>query len=366
MKLKSTITLLLLFLIFQSDYAQTPLVAYKKDKVWTFLDSDGNVMFKAGGITEVGGYSEGLIGAQVVLDSSLRWVYFDTKGKIKIKTDAIQGVPFNEGMAVIFNPINPKEELYEFGYIDSTGKVLKDIQYTDALSFSEGLAYVMKKGERGYIDKTGKMVIPLEEGIVGYAFSEGLAAVSNDKFKVGYIDKSGNLKIPFRLDLPSNFNDGLARVADTVNGKIGYINHYGVRVINCIFDEAYDMSENRTTAGYYDLQQQMHWGLVDGKGQNVTDYRFEYAKSFKNGAAVVLYDDRWGYIDSTGNFLFSKNFDYADNFAKDGLAWVVDGNTMGFVDRKGNMKVKLPKADLYFDLRNNFELKTSTKVTIPK
>lgn len=366
MKLNFTLLFLFVFISIQFSNAQTPLVAYKLDNNWTFLDTDGNIMFKATGINEVGGYSEGKIGAQIIIDKKLHWVYFDLKGNIVIKTDAIQGVPFNEGMAVIFNPINPEEQLYEFGYIDSTGKIFKKIQYTDALSFSEGLAYVMKKGERGYIDKTGKMVIPLEDNIVGYAFSEGLAAVSNDKFKVGFIDKKGELKIGFDQDMPTNFNDGLARVADTLTGKIGFINKYGVRVIRCIFDEAHDINENRTMAGYYNQKYQMQWAMLDGKGNILTNFRFEHAKGFKNGAAVVLFDNRWGFIDSTGNFLFEKSFDLAENFEKDNLAWVVDNDKVGFIDKSGTMKIELPKADSYFDLRTNTELKTSTKVVVPK
>ena len=362
MKLKFTLlTVLAIFFAFDS-FAQTPLVAYKQGEEWTFIDSEGKQMFRAGGITDVGGYSEGLIGAQVILDRKLTWVYFDKTGKIKIRTNAEQGVPFNEGKAVIFNPVNPKEEMYEFGFIDSTGKILKEIQYRDALSFSEGLAYVMKEGERGYIDHSGKMVIPLEDNIVGYAFSEGLAAVSNDKYKVGFIDKQGNQKIDYVLDIPSNFSNGLARVADTATGKIGFINKYGVVAIQKIYDEAYNVNENRTMAGFYDGNYVMKWAMIDEKGLKLTDFRFDHAKSFKNGAAVVMFASRWGYIDSTGQFLFSKNFDYAEGFGKNGLAWAVDDGQVGFIDKTGAMVIPLPKADYYYDLRFNNELKTSTKV----
>jgi hypothetical protein len=362
----SLLIVLLISSFFVTANAQTPLAAYKIGDVWTFLNSDGDVMFQAGGITELGGFSEGTIAAQIIMNKRLHWVYFDLKGNIKIKTDAVQGIPFNEGMAVIFDPIDPDKGLFKFGFVDSTGKIFKELQYTDALSFSEGLAYVMKKGERGYIDKTGKMVIPLDTNLVGYAFSEGLAAVSNDKFKVGFIDKSGALKIGFKQDIPAIFSEGLARVADTLTGKIGFINEYGVLTIRCLFDQAYDMHENRTMAGYYDKTYRMKWAMLNKKGEILTDFRFSHAKEFKNGAAVVLFDNRWGYIDSTGNFLFSNNYDLANSFAKDGLAWVVDGEKQGFINKSGKMVVELPKADYYFDLRFNSELKTSTKVELPK
>lgn len=364
MKLKITLFIIIVFASLTNSYSQTPLVAFKQGGEWTFLNSEGKQMFRAGGITEVGGYSDGLIGAQVILDGKKRWVYFDEAGKIKIKTDAEQGIQFSEGKAVIFDPINPAEELYSFGYIDSTGKIFKKLQYKDALSFTEGLAYVMNDKERGYINHKGEMVIKLQNNEVGYAFSEGLAAISNNKFKVGFIDKTGEMKIDYKLDIPSNFNEGLARVADTANGKLGFINKYGVVAIPKLYDEAYDVVDNRTMAGYYDTQYRMKWAMMDGKGEHITDFRFDHAKSYKNGAAVVIFDGKWGYIDSAGDFMFKNNFDYADGFAEDGLAWVVDGEQVGFIDKTGDMIIPLPDADFYYDLRFNQELKTSTKVNL--
>lgn len=366
--MKLNITLFIAIIIFSGInlLSQEPLVAFKQGDEWTFLDSDGKQMFRAGGISQVGGYSNGLIGAQVILDRKPTWVYFDKTGKIKIRTTAEQGVTFSEGKAVVFNAINPEEEIYEFGYVDSTGKMFKDIQYRDALSFTDGLAYVMNDSVRGYINHKGELVIKLKANEVGYGFSEGLAAVSNDKFKVGFIDENGKQVIDYKLDIPSTFNEGVARVADTANGKIGFINKYGVIVIQKMYDEAYDIVDNRTMAGYYDKQYRMRWAMLDGKGNQLTDFRFDHAKSFKNGAAVVIYDGKWGFIDSTGDFMFSKNFDLAEGFGKDGLAWVVDGDRVGFINKKGDMMIPLPKADFYYDLRHNFELKTSTKMNMDR
>lgn len=343
-------------------YSQNPLVAFKQGDEWTFLDSEGNQLFRAAGITQVSGFSEGLIAAQVVMNRKPRWVYFDKSGKIKIKTDAEQGLIFSEGKAVVFNETNEGSNEYIFGFIDKEGKVFKEIKYKDVLSFSEGLAYVMNDKERGYIDHTGKIVIPLPDDVVGYAFSEGLAAVSNSNHRVGYIDKEGKQKIDFILDIPSHYNEGKTIISDTSTGKVGFINKYGVQVIRTIYDEIYPIRDNRTLAGYYNQNYEMKWALLDGSGNILTDFRFDHARSFRNGAAVVMFDSRWGYIDSTGNFLFSENFDFAESFADDGLAWVVDGDRVGFIDKTGAMVIPLPEADYYYDLRLNKELRTTTQM----
>ena len=50
----------------------------------------------------------------------------------------------------------------KWGFIDQTGKVVIPVQFEFALDFSEGLASVTFGGKAGFIDKTGKMVIPAQ------------------------------------------------------------------------------------------------------------------------------------------------------------------------------------------------------------
>lgn len=46
-----------------------------------------------------------------------------------------------------------------WGYIDKTGKIIINLQFDGAWSFSEGLALVEIGKRQGYIDKTGKFII---------------------------------------------------------------------------------------------------------------------------------------------------------------------------------------------------------------
>ena len=82
--------------------------------------------------------------------------------------------------------------------------LFKEKKYKDAKPFSEGLAPV-KDGEYwGYIDKTGKMVIPATFESAD-EFSEGLACVQKDG-KYGYVDKKGNVnKHGTNVFLPGTF-----------------------------------------------------------------------------------------------------------------------------------------------------------------
>src|ERR1700722_5416501 len=48
-----------------------------------------------------------------------------------------------------------------WGYIDKTGRLVIPAQYDEAGAFSEGLAFVRKSRQCGYVDRTGKLVIKL-------------------------------------------------------------------------------------------------------------------------------------------------------------------------------------------------------------
>ena len=92
----------------------------------------------------------------------------------------------SEGLARVEKGEYPNKK---FGFIDKTGKVVIPPIYDLAWHFSEGLAGVEKNGKRGFVDKTGKVVIPL---IYDYAyhFYNGEAEVSVDDERF-YIDKEG-------------------------------------------------------------------------------------------------------------------------------------------------------------------------------
>ena len=123
---------------------------------------------------------------------------------------------FEEGLAVV--ELNEK-----FGFIDTTGKEVIPRKYDFADDFSDGIARVELNEKFGFIDKTDREVIPLKYDCA-YNFSDGLASVLiNDKW--GFIDKTGREAIPCNYDYVWDFQGGLARVK--LNGKWGFIDKHG-------------------------------------------------------------------------------------------------------------------------------------------
>lgn len=91
-----------------------------------------------------------------------------------------------------------------------------------------------KSSRWGFIDKTGKLVIPAEFSYVGN-FKHGLAPVivNGDWSKFGYIDKTGKLVIQAKFEtkgdqpgvirIQNAGDDDEGLVAVQVGGKFGYI-----------------------------------------------------------------------------------------------------------------------------------------------
>ena len=132
---------------------------------------------------------------------------------IEVELDADNIKDFHECLAAI-------KRNGKWGFIDKTGKAVIPCIYDNTCSFSEGLATVNKNDKWGFIDKTGKEVVPFEYDYI-CAFHEGLASAhKNDKW--GIIDKTGKVVIPIEYNAVSYFFDGLVRVIK--DGKTYFIN----------------------------------------------------------------------------------------------------------------------------------------------
>jgi TonB family protein len=181
--------------------------------------------------------------------------------------------------------------------------------------------HVVRHYKYGYIDKTGKMVIPLMYDDA-HKFSEGLAAVwvSVDcpDLKVGchlygYIDKSGQMVLPLQYSGADNFSEGLARVE--IGGKSGYIDKTGKMVIPLMYDAASDFSEG--LAAVWVIGQR--YGYIDKTGKMVLPPQYDNAEHFAEGVAHVEIGGEWGYIDKTGKMVIPPQYVMADDFSE-GLA----------------------------------------------
>ena len=242
--------------------------------------------------------------------------------KVHVQTKATVGMSFSEGLAAVsYHP--PKAlHLTKYGYIDLTGKVVIPPKYGSASEFHNGMAIVSLGGfpsRIGAIDHSGKVIIPFKfAGIGNFAF--GLAPArskwedANGKQLYGYIDTRGNWVIPPRYVHANPFSEGLAAVTVTVNGKnrLGFINTQHEMVIAPQFPVSSDdgvIYETRFSESLAVVPHEKGEGYIDRHGKFVIPPNpdAQYLSPFKEGYAHCKFEQNsgirrytWKYIDRTG------------------------------------------------------------------
>ena len=256
------------------------------------------------------------------------------------------------------------------------------LKYDLAWDFSDGLARVWKDGKFGFIDTSGREVVPCKYDYA-WDFHEGMARVELDadrsvtfnsgwSIKVGgkwgYVDKTGREIIPCIYEEAYDFSDGLAKVyleirdpdmpetddpfSFTSEGKYLFIDKTGRVVIengkDCdIFCD-----------GLARISRDGKTGFVDKYGHEVIPCRFDGAQVFREGMTVVSEDhllpedeqsdeidyySTQGFIDKTGMEVVPCKYDDANAF-HEGLALVKSDGRFGFIDKSGSEVIPLQYA----------------------
>lgn len=328
------------------DKAPTPVRLFPfheggKAGKWGYIDRRGEVVVPPR-FRHAGDFGDGL--AQVETEKGPG--YIDAQGTIVFMLHAELGpvdwtLPFTEGLARF-------SRKGKVGYFDRQGKVAVEPKYDDAKKFSEGLAAVnvgaksagrprpdvMRGGKWGFIDKTGRLVIPMRFSNVDVkGFSDGLALVYVED-KPAYIDKTGKVAITpeYKSDDPKrhvsdagSFSEGLARIdtsgehAGSSAGYVGFIDKTGKFAIEPRLDGAGDFSE-----GLAAVLVGNKWGYMDRAGRIVIRPQSDEAQRFSEGLAAVRTGEHWSYIDRQGKVVITGRFNDAEAFTG-GLARVHEG-----------------------------------------
>jgi hypothetical protein len=329
----------------------SPLAAYKTGEDWHFINSEGKEIFPPQKLPDVGGYSEGFYRVKKEIDGKGKVAFLNQKGEVAIVPDCDKAMDFSDGMAVIMKYTSDAHDDVKCGYINKDGKEVTPCNFNDASDFVRGIAYVLDNDKRGYIDRTGSYVLILQN-VVGTQFHEGLAAVTNHRYKTGFINKNGDVVIDYQFDEAGFFSEGLCAVE--LDGKFGYVNIKGIKVIDYVLDYTHPFKEDRAVVGKLDNSFKIHWGFIDKSGKATVNSLFDEAGDFSEGMSVVKKDKKWGFVNKSGEFVIENKFGSADSF-RNGLAWAstADGNEFGFIDSTGKFKVKIQKPDIVVDLRLN-------------
>ncbi|MBO4710917.1 WG repeat-containing protein [bacterium] len=258
---------------------------------------------------------------------------------------------FSEALPPVFDDVFTMQDglmrAMKNGYsviVTEKGKILPG-EYLHINEFKEELSSVKSKDNKcGFIDRSGKVVIPLEYEDAGN-FSEGFAPVKKEG-KWGYISKSGEVKIPFEFDEASDFSEEYAVVSQ--NRKAGFIDKNGVSPTGFVFDSGepfrYGVAVVKNGDENHVINKKWETIYVSKShvfpfhiGENVISLKFfSFPPLVKNGeiilresdadkvftpvsGSLILFkkNDKYGAIDTNGNIVVPANFDNLDEVTKD-------------------------------------------------
>lgn len=353
----------------QINQQTTILVPFKKNNKWGFKDLNNEVIIDSI-YDEAYNFQENK--AAVKKDGC--WGFINTNGDICSDFIFERVNSFCDGMAAVcirstneysisknsyrISEIDKKsykeEKQYylKWGFINHTGKIVIPIQYKNVkdfseelamvetlINYSEGMSWFEKKYKIDFIDKSGKIVIELNNYISSngwdsdfwryhnkpYSFVDGRCKVytpyvSKEFNQDVIINKSGDIILSnLNYDRIMSYFEGLAAVAHVT------------RIVNSNGEDYFEEK----------------WGFVDPNGNEVIDCKFNNVGSFKEGLAPVCLNQKWGFIDMTGKTIIPFIYDgyslsyeeFIPGFAsfKNGLVRVQKGNKGYTINKEGSL-----------------------------
>ena len=118
------------------------------------------------------------------------------------------------------------------------------------------------------------------------------------------------------------------------DGKWGYVDDKGNRVISCKYDHAYPFYESDLAL----VESEGQFGYINKQGQVKIPLQYKKAYPFSDGVAAVKKAgiNKYGFINSKGEEIVK--FGYSDvkwGFVE-GYAWVKEGKNWGMINKKGD------------------------------
>ena len=163
----------------------------------------------------------------MIVDEEHEWFGFiDKTGKRAFPGVYTGEANFSEGLAMVTERLGNDE--WQSGYIDKTGKMVIKMENGYGSEFHDGIAKVIAPNRTYFIDKTGKEVFELDEKYKNAEYySEGAWLVNDGEHHMGFIDNTGKTIVPCKYYAYTPFSEGLAMVQDKQNGRYGFVDKEG-------------------------------------------------------------------------------------------------------------------------------------------
>lgn len=173
-----------------------------------------------------------------------------------------------------------------------------DANVTKVFAPSENVCFAQKDGKWGFYDLNTHQFTVLDQNRTYYPFHEGLSLSFNDKEDNNYyfVDRQGN-KVSDTWDDMGRFN-GEGYYSMEKNGKWGLIDSKGCELLPFVYEMTY-----KPIDGYMEVDQEKgKQGICDVKGNVIVPAKYNYVRNIGKGFFLVEDStatyDKWGILNS--------------------------------------------------------------------
>jgi len=290
-----------------------------------YIDKKGQQLFKTQKFTDATNFESGLAIVEKTNSTLARSFHFinkqgqDVPGSINF--GAVFGSlpkifePFHEGLTKLYD-----SKTSSYGFINTQGKwAVIPTNYAEAGDFNEGLAIVQTKVNWywGYINTKGEVKIPFDYKTKPGNFSEGLAAVQNSKEELGYIDQNGKTVLPFIYDhyqLNSEFRNGCAVVYNDNAGGYAIIDKTG-KIVRKLNTTVVNVLKNGWILWKEDLGTNISYcfGVLSPDGKEILAPRYftqigEFSDGLAYATAMIDEKEVKGFINLNFDFVIIQTY----------------------------------------------------------
>lgn len=315
--------------IFLGQFNEGMALVYKKDIGYGFINNRGEEVIPCQ-YKEALAFTEGLAAVENI---DGKWGYINTQGELIIPY--MYGWPqqFKEGVALVNKSPSGDDKFY---YINTKGEILNPIG-SDYIgyckSFSNGRGAVRINDKYGYIDNTGKLIIPCVYEFGDDFYPNGQTLVTDLKGNKMSIDSMGNVIIK-RAGIDGWYYNNEKQYYSKLyeNKKIGLIRDDGKIIINPIYDE---INFNNASKTIIAKDYNNKFGVLDLNGKIIIPFEYDSCNGYSEGLYLFGKKDKYGFVNKKGDIEIPFEYDKAYNFSG-GLTPVQKGAFWTFINKQGS------------------------------
>ena len=192
----------------------------------------------------------------------------------------------------------------KFGLIDRNFKELIPAKYNQTSFYSDGLFVVEYSGKWGAVDKNDKTIIPFEYESLGAVDEAGMIMAIKGSLG-GFIDKTGKVIVPLTFYNLYPYQENFAKFLDKATEKYGMIDRLGNIKVQPKYSDLQFFKNGLAVASHYTYingeEQNIKKGYIDTTGKEIIPLTFLHATDFENRGLALVQDSLGdAYIDRTG------------------------------------------------------------------